>query len=337
MTKIKLAIIFGGMSTEHEISIISGKSIIKNLDKEKYKIYPIYIDRKGKWHKSVKELEEIQNPINYLKQMDCIFPVLHGLYGEDGSMQGLFELLKIPYVGCKILTSAISMDKVYTKVIFEKAKLNQAPYIYVRKEKEKYIYVEKNLEEIEYTIEELTKKAEQNLKYPMFVKPSNSGSSIGISKVKNEEELIKAIKYANKFDKKVLIEKEIKGREVECAILGNNEPVASCIGEILPAEEFYSYDSKYNNKNSKIQIPANLSEDMSKQIRNYAIKAYKAVDARNLARVDFFIENETNKIIINEINTMPGFTPISMYPQLFKKSGISYSALLDKLINLAME
>ena len=352
MKKIKLAVIFGGMSTEHDVSIVSGTSIIKNLNKEKYEIFPVYIDEEGNWYEYTKNIEEIgtikvgdkiteikqiEKPMNYLKQMDCIFPVLHGLYGEDGTIQGIFELLKIPYVGCKVLASSISMDKVYTKIIFERAGLNQAPYVYVRDDKGKYHYIEKDFTEKIYTLEELSQKIEERIKYPMFIKPSNSGSSVGINKAKNKKELEEAIKYASKYDKKILIEQGIEGREVECAVLGNEDIIASCIGEVLSAEEFYSFDSKYNNQASRTQIPANLPKEISEAIRKQAIKAFKAVDGSGLSRVDFFVEKNTNKIIINEINTMPGFTNISMYPKLFEASGITYSELLDKAINLALE
>lgn len=349
---MKLAVILGGMSTEHDVSIVSGISVIKNLNKEKYEVFPIYIDEEGNWYKynediqnigkikvgdKIKKIEEIQNPIIYLKQMDCIFPVLHGLYGEDGTIQGLFELLKIPYVGCKVLSSSISMDKAYTKMIFEKAGLKQAPYVYIREDKGKYRYIENDFTETNCTLEEVSKKIEENISYPMFIKPSNSGSSVGINKAKTKEELKNAIKFASKYDKKILIEQGIDGREVECAVLGNEDVIASCIGEVLSAEEFYSFDSKYNNQESRTQIPADLPEKITEKIRKQAIKAFKAVNGSGLSRVDFFVENKTNEIIINEINTMPGFTNISMYPKLFEASGISYSELLDRIINLALE
>jgi len=351
MSKIKLAVVFGGISTEHDVSIVSGISVMKNLNKEKYEIYPIYIGNNGTWYKYIKpveemivpkvgdkitEIEEIDNIIKYLKEMECIFPVLHGLYGEDGTIQGLFELLKIPYVGCKVLASTISMDKVYTKIIFEKANLNQTPYVYIREKEGKYIYIEKDFSEKIMEIENILEKVEENLKYPMFVKPSNSGSSVGVKKAKNKEELEDAIKHASIFDKKVLIEQGINGRELECAVLGNEDVIASCIGEVLSAEEFYSFDSKYNNNESVTVIPAELPKEISDKIKEQAIKAFKSVDGKGLSRVDFFLEEETNKIIINEINTLPGFTSISMYPKLFEESGIGYSELLDKLINLAL-
>lgn len=349
---MKLAVVFGGMSTEHDVSIVSGTSIIKNLKKDKYEIYPIYIDEDGNWYKYTKKIEEIgnievgdkieeieklDNPMNYLKQMDCIFPVLHGLYGEDGTIQGLFELLKIPYVGCKVLASSICMDKAYAKIVFEKAGLNQAQYVYIRKDKEKFRYIEESFEESICSLEEVSKKTEKKLKYPMFVKPSNSGSSVGIRKVKNEKELEEAISYASKYDNKILVEQGVVGREIECAVLGNEEVIASCVGEVLSAEEFYSFDSKYKNSESRTVIPANIEENISEEIRKQAIKAFKAVSGSGLSRVDFFVEKETNRIIINEINTLPGFTAISMYPKLFEAVGIKYSDLLDKAIELAIQ
>ncbi len=350
MNKLKLGVIFGGMSTEHDVSITSGTSVIKNLDKDKYEIYPIYIDKDGKWFEyskkineievlevgeEIKEKEPILNPIEYLQECDVIFPVLHGLYGEDGTIQGMLELIKKPYVGCKVLSSSICMDKAYSKIIFDTAKINQAKYIYIKNSGMDYVLIDKNSNEKEYSLEEIAKIAEKELSYPVFVKPSNSGSSVGIKKAHNEQELIEAIKYASEFDRKILIEEEIKGREVECAVLGNNKVLASCVGEILPAEEFYTFDAKYKNAESRVLIPADLPENISNEIRNTAIKAFKAVDGSGLARVDFFIENKTNRVIINEINTMPGFTQISMYPKLWGEMGLSYPELLDKLIELA--
>ncbi len=349
MAKKKLGVVFGGMSTENEVSVISAESILNNLDREKYEVYPIYIDKQGNWFKYVEDdrkrefgaevenKEKIENLIEYLKNLDVIFPVLHGLYGEDGTIQGLFELLKIPYVGCKVLASSVGMDKVYTKIVFEKALLNQAPYEYVRKYKDKYIYIDKKFNESIMTVEEVAKKVAENIKFPMFVKPSNSGSSVGVRKTDTLEALIENIEYASSFDNKVLIEQGIDGKEVECAVLGNEEVIASCVGEIKSADEFYSYDAKYKNEESKTEIPADIPEEISNKIRKQAVKAFKAIDGKGLSRVDFFIENGTNKIYINEINTLPGFTNISMYPKMFEASGISYKELLTKLIELAEE
>ena len=349
MEKKKLGVVFGGMSTENEVSVVSAESILNNLDRERYEVFPIYIDKKGNWFKyiengqkrefgaKVENKEKIDNLFQYLKGLDVVFPVLHGLCGEDGTIQGLFELLKIPYVGCKVLASSVGMDKVYTKIIFDKASLIQTPYEYVRKYKDNYIYIDKNFNENILSLNEVAEKISKNLKFPMFVKPSNSGSSVGVKKVESLEELKEAIEYAATFDKKVLVEQGVNGREIECAVLGNEDVIASCVGEIKAADEFYSYDAKYKNEESKTKIPANISEELSNEIRNEAIKAFKSIDGKGLSRVDFFIEDGTNKIYINEINTMPGFTSISMYPKMFEASGLPYKELLTKLIELAME
>ena len=352
MNKLKLGVIFGGMSTEHDVSITSGTSVIKNLDKEKYEIYPIYIDKKGKWYEYTKDINEIdvlevgeevkektliQNPIEYLEECDVVFPVLHGLYGEDGTIQGMLELLKKPYVGCKVLASSVCMDKVYAKLVFDRAEIEQAKYIYVKKENDKYIYVDNNFDEYTYNLEKIAQVVYEKLGYPVFVKPSNSGSSVGIKKAHNESELIEAVEYASNFDRKILIEENINGREVECAVLGTEDVKASCVGEILPAEEFYTFDAKYKNAESRVVIPAEISEELSNKVRSTAIKAFKAVDGSGLSRVDFFIEKGTDRVIINEINTMPGFTQISMYPKLWNEMGLNYTKLLDELIKLAVK
>ena len=341
----KIGVIFGGMSTENEVSIKSAKSVLKNLDKGLYEIYPIYIDKEGQWWKclynekngQIKNNGEIENVFKSLKEIDIAFPVLHGLYGEDGTIQGLFELLKIPYVGCHVLASSVGMDKAYTKIIFERAGLKQAKYKYIKTYKEKYIYINEDFEEEIMNIEEITRKIEKEIKFPMFIKPSNSGSSVGINKANNDEELKKYIKEASKFDEKILVEEGINGKEVECAVLGNKDVIASCIGEIKSADEFYSYDAKYNNQESRTNIPADISEKISDKIKKQAVKAFKAIDGRGLSRVDFFVEKDTNEIYINEINTLPGFTNISMYPKLFEKSGINYKELLNRLIELATD
>ena len=349
MSKIKLGVIFGGMSTENEVSVASATSILNNLDREKYEIYPIYIGKDGIWYEyeemgekrefgqSVKQDKKIPDVMQYLKNLDVLFPVLHGLYGEDGTIQGLFELLNVPYVGCKVLASSVGMDKVYTKIVFEKAGLEQAKYVYVRKYKDNYIYVDSQFNEKVMSLDEVAEIVQQKLEYPMFIKPSNSGSSVGINKAKNKEELEKNIEFAAQFDNKILIEEGIVGQEVECAVLGNEEVIASYVGEIRAADEFYSYDAKYKNEESKTDIPADLPEEVAEKIRKQAIKAFKAIDGKGLSRVDFFVEKDTKKVYINEINTLPGFTNISMYPKLFEASGISYKELLSKLIDLARE
>ena len=331
---IKLGIVYGGVSTEHDISVMSAKSVIENLDKEKYEIHEIYINKYGKWYEVIDdEKEEIYNLIWTLKKLDVVFPVLHGLGGEDGTIQGMLEMLKVPYVGCKVLASSVGMDKVYTKIIFEKAGIPEAPYVYIKKKENGYIIVNENFEEEEFKIESITKK----LNYPMFVKPSNSGSSVGVKKATNNEELKMAIENAGQYDNKILIEQGTNAREVECAILDGTEVKASTVGEIMSAEEFYSFDAKYNIPESKTIIPADISKEKIEQIQKLAIRAFKAIDGSGLARVDFFIEKDTNKIYIKEINTMPGFTKISMYPKLFEAVGIKYSELLDKLIANAIK
>ena len=326
---IKLGVIYGGISTEHDVSEMSARSIIENLDKEKYEIHQIYINKYGKWFEKIGEdREEIYNLLWTLKELDVVFPVLHGLGGEDGTIQGMLEMLQVPYVGCGVLASSVGMDKVYTKIIFDKAGIPQTPYIYVKKNNETYTIINEKFDEEAFKIDTITAK----LKFPMFVKPSNSGSSVGVKKATNIEELKMAIEYAGQYDSKILVEQGIIGKEVECAVLDGEEVQASTVGEILSAEEFYSFDAKYNIPESRTVIPADIEQDQIEEIRKLAVKAFKAIDGKGLSRVDFFIENETNKIYINEINTMPGFTKISMYPKLFEAVGISYSELLDRLI-----
>ena len=331
----KVGIIYGGMSTEHEVSKMSAASVIENLNKEKYEITAIFIDTDGKWYITKENSkEEIINIYEELSKLEVVFPVLHGKYGEDGTIQGMLEMLKIPYVGCKVLASSIGMDKAYTKIIFEKAGIAQAPYVYVQKQGEAYKIINRNFEEEELNIQNITNQ----ITFPMFVKPSNSGSSVGVKKANNIEELMKAIENAGKYDSKILIEQGIDGKEVECAILetNNKEVIASTVGEIMSAEEFYSFNAKYNIPESKTVIPAMIEQSQIEEIKALAIKAFKAIDGSGLSRVDFFVEKGTNKIYINEINTMPGFTKISMYPKLFEAVGINYSELLDKLIENAI-
>lgn len=352
MSKTKVAVIFGGISTEHDVSVVSGTSVIEKLNKDKYEIYPTYIDTDGAWYSytkpvqeikvvtigtTLKELVPIDNTIKYLEQIDVAFPVLHGLGGEDGSIQGLFKMLNLPYVGCGILASSVGMDKVYAKIIFEKAGIPQTKHEYIKANGLEYTYVSKDFTEEKMELSSIIEKIDKNLNYPMFVKPSNSGSSVGVKKATNQKELEEAIKYAAKFDTKILVEQGINGREIECAVLGNDEVISSPVGEVLSAEDFYSFDAKYTNQESKTVIPADIDKEISNEIRDLAIKAFKAIDGKGLSRVDFFVENKTNKIYINEINTLPGFTTISMYPKLFEKIGIEYSELLDRLIQLEIQ
>lgn len=354
--KITVGVIFGGRSGEHEVSLVSAQSVMNALDKEKYEIVPIGITKQGKWLvgnnlmnalKSSQSLEKIPEkiltpdptnasliPLENSKlrntelasnKIDVVFPVLHGTYGEDGAMQGLLELTNIPYVGAGILGSSVGMDKIIQKNLFQEAGLQVIDYIWFKK--------------LDWVLDEnkIVEKAEKELGYPMFIKPANMGSSVGISKAHNQKELVAGIKEALDYDRKVVIEKSVeKAREIECAVLGNDEPKASVCGEVLPDEEFYSYNSKYAGE-SKTIIPADLPEKISDEIRNQAIKVFQILDCAGMGRVDFFVKSDLSKIYINEINTIPGFTSISMYPKLWEKTGLNYSELLDKLIELAME
>lgn len=347
MNKKKILVFFGGMSTEHEVSRMSAASVLKNIDKGKYDIGVVGIDKEGNfleyigkyediikedWKKGTKDITDL---IGYIKEYDVAYPVLHGLYGEDGTIQGLFELLKIPYVGPKVLASSVAMDKVYTKIVYDRAGIKQVPSIYLKVENNKLILVDDNFDEI-HDENDIINRIENKIGYPAFVKPSNSGSSVGVSKARDKEELIKSINEAKKYDKKILIEKGVNARELECAVLEQDGEVkASIVGEILPAGEFYSYESKYEDENSGLAIPANIDEKTSNYIREMAIKAFKAIDANGLSRVDFFLDRDTDEIYLNEINTLPGFTNISMYPKLWEKSGIEYSRLIDILIENA--
>lgn len=349
--KKTVVVLFGGQSSEHEVSRLSATTVINNMDTEKYYIIPVGITKQGKWMLYSGLIENIKNgdwekyavPAiispdasqkalikivgNRAKSIgvDVIFPVLHGLYGEDGSIQGLLELSGIPYVGCGILSSSIAMDKLYTKLIIEAEKdIEQAEYIKIYRNE---------LSDMDLIIQNIEKK----LGYPCFIKPSNAGSSIGISKVQNITQLKQGLKLAAQNDRKILVEKAISGREVECAVLGNINSEATTIGEIKPAAEFYDYDAKYNNEESKTIIPADLPEEIIEEIKYKSKKIFKAIDGTGLARVDFFVENITNRVIFNEINTLPGFTAISMYPMLWEHSGVSKVELIDKLIELAFE
>lgn len=344
----KIGVIFGGKSSEHNVSIMSGIFVSKNIDKEKYSVTNIYIDKNGIWHEckqdvsekkfeeNIETVDQITNVCEYLKKFDCIFPVLHGKYGEDGTIQGMLEILNIPYVGCKTLSSSIAMDKAYTKVIFKQANLPQLKYLYIRKNKDKYIYVDENFDEYNYSLNEIINKISEKLKYPLFIKPSNCGSSIGISKATTKEELKKGIEEAQQFDEKIVIEEGKKVRELECAVLGNEDITTSCVGEVISSDDFYDYNSKYKSNTSKIIMHADIEENIEKRIQSMAKKAFKSIDGKGLARVDFFMDENKN-IYINEINTMPGFTSISMYPKLFAEIGIDNQELVKNLIELAFK
>jgi len=347
--KKKIAVIFGGKSAEHEVSVVSATSVIKHLNKEHYTILPIYINKEGEWYTYTKpvetieiakmgvlpqEIEKIENVLEYMRQVDVVFPVLHGTHGEDGTIQGMLELLGKPYVGCGVLASSIAMDKAYTKIVLRQAGIPQVKHYYVRKEKEGYCWVDTDYRG---SIEEIAEKIAGNMAFPMFIKPANSGSSVGVSKAGTVKEMISAIHVAEELDKKIIIEQGIMGKELECAVMGNEEIQVSTVGEIKAAEEFYSFEAKYKKKESKTVIPAEITEEQRKRIQDLAIRAFKAIDGKGLARIDFFLEKTTGKIFLNEINTMPGFTTISMYPKLWEAEGMSYEIVLDRLITLAEE
>lgn len=367
----RVMVIFGGQSSEHEVSRVSAESVIGNIDRDKFDVVMVGITKDGKWlsydgpvdklgsgeWQAIAEAKEggrkqshigssvlKDNPLQITsydnsarsmiqyagagendRQVDVIFPVLHGCNGEDGTIQGLFELAGVPYVGCGVLGSALGMDKAYSKIIFEREGIPQGEYlVFSRKQ-------------IQCDAEALAKQVEDKLTYPCFVKPSNAGSSVGVGKAHDRQELIEALYFAAKYDRRVLVEEFIYGREVECAILGNDEPIASTVGEVVPSNEFYDYKAKYTDNNSKIIIPAALPEETIEEIRKYAVRAFRSLDCSGLSRVDFFVHKGTGKVYINEINTLPGFTSISMYPKLWETSGIPYGELIERLINLAVE
>ena len=305
--KLKIGILFGGKSAEHEVSLVSAKNVIGALDKNKYQAFPIKIEKSGKFN------------LDALKKVDVIFPVLHGPFGEDGSMQGLLKILNLPFVGPSVLGSAVSMDKDVMKRLFKEAEIPIG----------KFVAIKKN-DKIDFN------KIKKELNLPMFIKPANMGSSVGINKVKNEKEFKFAIDEAFKFDTKIVIEEFIDGREIECGVLGNEHPLASIPGEIIANQEFYSYDAKYVDEGYVIEIPAKIDKKIIKKVQELAIKVFQVSNCEGMGRVDFFVK-KNGTILVNEINTIPGFTAISMYPKLWEASGLPLAKLLDELINLAIE
>ena len=352
--KIRIGVVFGGRSGEHEVSLTSARSVLKYLDRERYEVIPIGIDKAGRWLMGEGALPALESrldtdllPVSLLpdptsqklvsideakiseviqEELDVIFPVLHGTYGEDGSIQGLFELANIAYVGAGVTASAVAMDKAMTKALLEAHGLPQLPYLVVLRW------------QWEAQPEEVLARVKEELGFPCFVKPANLGSSVGISKAHDRESLEAAINLACQFDRKLVIEQGAPpSREVECAVLGNDHPKASVLGEIVPDREFYDYAAKYEDSDSQLIIPARISEKATEEVRNLALQVYKAVDCAGMARVDFFVGIEDEKVYVNEINTIPGFTPISMFPKLWEVSGLSYPQLLDRLVELALE
>lgn len=353
MKKLSVCVLFGGMSPEHEVSLRSAESVLNNLNKEKYNIFPVGITKDGDWvlyggtdYSKLPNGEWLHCEANrraalspvrgqgllsfegdcvVRERIDVVFPVLHGENGEDGAMQGLLQLAGIPYVGPNVAASATCMDKTLTKLVIDCAGIRQAAWQLVK------------AQELAVNPEAVMDAVEKRFSYPVFVKPARTGSSVGVAKAKNREALLAALQNAAKFDQKVLVEEFINGHEVEVAVLGNDAPAASICGEIDSGTEFYDYDAKYISDCARLYIPARIDEQTAESVRDTAIRAYQALGCRGLSRVDFFVTYEGNEIVFNEINTIPGFTSISMYPKLFAASGIPYSELLDRLLELATE
>lgn len=354
MSKKNIAVLFGGDSSEHEVSRQSAANIISNIPKDKYNVFMIGITKQGKWLFYQGQISNIidgswencsenklvfaipdpnfggvliaSEVVHKVIKIDAVIPVLHGKNGEDGTIQGLFTLSKIPFVGCDVLSSAMCMDKVVSNVMFEHAGFEQAKFA--------WFYSYEYLENKEYYCNLIEDKIKE---YPIFIKPANAGSSVGISKVYKRSDITDAVIKASHEDKKILVEQGIKGQELECAVMGNEKPIASIIGEIEACNDFYDYDAKYISNASKLIVPANISNEISEKIREIAIRAYRTMGCKGLSRIDFFLEKSTNRILINEINTFPGFTDISMYPTLMGKSGYDLPNLIDNLISLAID
>lgn len=353
MRKLSVCILFGGISPEHEVSLRSAESVLNNIDKEKYNVYPVGITKEGNWVlytgtdysllPSGQWLEYEGNrqaaisPVRgqgllsfegdcvVREHIDVVFPVLHGENGEDGTIQGLLQLAGIPYVGSRVAASAVAMDKTLTKLVADKVGVPQAAWHLIWRK------------DVENRVDSAVAELEKKFSYPMFVKPAGTGSSVGVSKAHDRMELEMALRQAAVYDEKILVEEFIHGREVEVAVMGNDSPVASICGEIDSGVEFYDYEAKYVTDTSVAYIPARISEQVEEQVREAAVRIYSAIGCRGLSRVDFFVTYDGDRVVFNEINTLPGFTSISMYPKLFAASGIPYSQLIDGLIDLAME
>jgi len=353
--KLRIGVIFGGRSGEHEVSLVSARSVLDALDPEKYEVTQIGISKEGTWYVGKNVLEEMsagdvsrltpatllpipgrsqlylllqkdgRSILKALTDLDVILPVLHGTFGEDGTIQGLLEMADLAYVGAGVLASSVGMDKGVFKDVMLAHDIPVVPHrVLLRRS------VEENLEIV-------LDRAEALANYPLFVKPANLGSSVGVHKCRNRDELAEGLRDAARYDRRVLVEKGINAREVELSVLGNDDPRVSIPGEIRPTAEFYSYEAKYHDDSSELLIPAPLSEEKTSQFQDLALKAFQAIDGAGMARVDFLMERDTGEIYLNELNTIPGFTPISMYPKLWKASGLDYPALLDELIELALE
>jgi D-alanine-D-alanine ligase len=353
LSKLKVGIVFGGRSVEHEVSLLSAKSVIKNIDSDIHDIYPIFIDKNGLWHKvGINEwlndgeldvhIESFLTPsLNYENpvffeiseskvldelKLDVVFPVLHGTYGEDGTIQGMFELMGIPFVGASVLGSSIGMDKIVMKAVLKESSLPVVPYIGFYKH------------EWESRKEGIRDFVLNQIGFPCFVKSADLGSSVGISKINSESKLDDAIDFSCQFSNRILVEKAVSNpKEIEISVLGHENPTASLPGEIIPHREFYDYTAKYLEEGTGLIAPAQIDEDMTNKLRELAIKTFKALDCSGMGRVDFLIDGDTGDISISEINTIPGFTQISMYPKLWEISGISFTELITKLIQFAID
>jgi D-alanine-D-alanine ligase len=353
--KIRVGVIFGGRSGEHEVSLASAQGIMKAIDKGKYEILPIGITKDGRWIASGDPMKALESGLtagsepvallgdpsqrglmrlegnerglvpSRLAEIDVIFPVLHGPYGEDGTVQGLLELAGLPYVGAGVTGSALGMDKLVFKDLMRVHGLPVAPYLGIKRR------------EWERDPQAVMQRIEAAFPYPMFVKPANLGSSVGVSKVHDRTELPGALEEAASYDRKLLIEKGINAREIEVSVLGNDDPIASVPGEVVPCREFYDYRAKYVDEGSELLIPAPIPEETTRRVRELAIKAYQVIDCAGMARVDFLLDRDDGTLYLSEVNTIPGFTPISMYPKLWEASGVSYAELIDRLIELALE
>ena len=353
MKKLSVCVLFGGMSPEHEVSLRSAESVLNNMDAEKYNIFPVGITKNGDWvlfggtdYSMLPSGEWLDHPNNrraaispvrgqgllsfegdcvVRERIDVVFPVLHGENGEDGAMQGLLQLAGIPYVGPHVSASAVAMDKTLTKLVVDQAGIRQAKWLLVRNS------------ELEQRTDGILDQVEEKFSYPVFVKPAGTGSSVGVSKVQDRQSLRDALLCAGAYDEKILVEEFISGKEVEVAVMGNQNPVASVCGEIDSGAEFYDYDAKYVADTSVAYIPARIGEETEESVRELAVRIYSAIGCQGLSRVDFFVTHEGEEVVFNEINTLPGFTSISMYPKLFAASGIPYGELIDNLLQLAME
>jgi D-alanine-D-alanine ligase len=352
MTSNRLGVFFGGRSGEHEVSLLSARSVINALDTERYTIVEVGITKRGEWLAGPGALEAFEHgdtsnliPVIMIPEpgkfclykrtegqvfepftaIDIVFPVLHGTFGEDGTLQGLFELAEIPYVGAGVLGSAVAMDKGLFKHVMKAHGLPVLDWIVIS--------------DVEFKADRdaVLDQAEAIGSYPLFTKPANMGSSVGITRCENRSDLVEGLNDALQYDRRIVIEHGIQGREIELSLLGNEDPEASVAGEVIPSDVFYSYKAKYVDDDSDLIIPANIPNDVAESARKIAIQAYKAIDCAGMARVDFLLDTETDRLYLNEINTIPGFTKISMYPKLWEASGLSYAGLLDRLIELGLE